>query len=147
MSGPGRVLLVEDSEYDAELVLHALAKAGLAVELVLTQDGAEALDYLHERGRFAHRGGGMPVVVLLDIKLPKIDGLEVLQQMRNHEALRRLPVVMLTSSREDRDVTRSYDLGANAYVVKPVDFGDFMQAIRASVAFWATVNQPPPVDS
>lgn len=140
-----RILLVEDSPQDVELTLTALEKHKLANEVVVVRDGQEALDYLYRRGAFKLRAGGNPVVVLLDIKLPKVDGLEVLQKMRSDESLRRTPVVMLTSSREEQDVVRSYDLGVNAYVVKPVDFHEFVNAITELGLFWAVINQAPPV--
>ena len=144
MTGPGRILLVEDSPNDVELTLTALEKHKLANEVVVVRDGEEALDYLNRRGAYKLRGGGAPVVVLLDIKLPKVDGLEVLQRMRAHDELKHTPVVMLTSSREERDIVKSYDLGVNAYVVKPVDFQEFVSAICELGLFWAVINQPPP---
>lgn len=144
MSDTGRILLVEDSPNDIELTLSALARHRLANEVVVVRDGQEALDYLYRRGAFKLRAGGNPVVVLLDIKLPKVDGLEVLKQLRTDEQLQTVPVVMLTSSREERDIVRSYDLGVNAYVVKPVDFHEFVTAICELGLFWAVINQPPP---
>ena len=144
MSETGRILLVEDSPEDVELTLNALAKHNLANEVVVTRDGEEALEYLYRRGKFKLRAGGNPVVVLLDIKLPKIDGLAVLQQMRSDETHRRTPVVMLTSSREEQDIVQSYDIGVNAYVVKPVAFNEFVSAICELGLFWAVINQPPP---
>ena len=144
MSETGRILLVEDSPEDVELTLNALEKHNLANEVVVTRDGEEALDYLYRRGKFKLRAGGNPVVVLLDIKLPKIDGLAVLQHMRKDETHRRTPVVMLTSSREEQDIVQSYDLGVNAYVVKPVAFNEFVAAICELGLFWAVINQPPP---
>jgi CheY-like chemotaxis protein len=139
-----RILLVEDSAHDVELTLTALAEHNLANEVVVTRDGVEALDYLYRRGRYADWPPGNPVVVLLDVKMPKVDGLEVLRQIKQDDALRRIPVVMLTSSREERDLVRSYSLGANAYVVKPVDFTSFADAIKEIGIFWAVINQPPP---
>jgi len=139
-----RVLLAEDSARDVELTLEALAEHHLANEVVVARDGAEAWDYLSRRGKFAGRPPGNPAVVLLDLKMPKMDGLEVLRCMRADESLRSVPVVMLTSSAEERDVVRSYELGVNAYVVKPVAFEDFIQAVRNLGLFWAVVNQPPP---
>ncbi len=139
-----RILLVEDSPNDVELTLSALAENKLANEVVVVSDGAEALDYLFKRGRYRLRSNGNPVVVLLDIKLPKVDGLEVLQQMRADPTMRAVPVVMLTSSNEERDVVRSYSLGVNAYVVKPIDFDQFVRAIGELGLFWAVVNHPPP---
>jgi CheY-like chemotaxis protein len=145
MSETKRILLVEDSTNDVELTLSALERHNLANEVVVVNDGEEALDYLHRRGRYRLRAPGEPVVVLLDIKLPKVDGLEVLEDLRRHESLRKLPVVMLTSSREERDIVQSYDLGVNAYVVKPVAFQEFVSAITELGLFWAVINQPPPV--
>jgi CheY-like chemotaxis protein len=139
-----RILLVEDSSNDVELTLVALEENHLANEVVVVRDGEEALDYLYRRGIFKLRSGGNPVVVLLDLKLPKIDGLEVLEQIKSDPDLKRVPVVMVTSSREEQDVIRSYDLGANAYVVKPVDFREFVDAIKEVGLFWAVVNEPPP---
>jgi CheY-like chemotaxis protein len=144
MSEAGRILLVEDSPNDVELTLGALEQHKLANEVVVVRDGEEALNYLYRRGPFKLRAGGNPVVVLLDIKLPKIDGLEVLKRLRNDGELQRIPIVMLTSSREERDIVRSYDLGVNAYVVKPVDFHEFVTAICELGLFWAVINQPPP---
>jgi len=144
MNDTRRILLVEDSPNDVELTLTALEKHKLANEVVVVRDGEEALDYLQRRGAFKLRAGGNPVVVLLDIKLPKVDGLEVLQRMRADEELKRTPVVMLTSSREEQDIVRSYNLGVNAYVVKPVEFLDFVNAITELGLFWAVINQPPP---
>ncbi len=143
MSETGRILLVEDSPNDIELTLTALEKHKLANEVVVARDGEEALNYLYRRGPFKLRAGGNPVVVLLDIKLPKIDGLEVLKRLRDDESLRRTPVVMLTSSREEQDIVQSYNLGVNAYVVKPVDFHEFVNAICELGLFWAVINQPP----
>jgi CheY-like chemotaxis protein len=138
------ILLVEDNPHDLELTLIALAKSQLANEVVVVRDGAEALDYLHRRGEFAERVLGSPAVILLDLKLPKVDGLEVLKEIRNTEALKPVPVVMLTSSKEEQDVLRSYQLGVNAYVVKPVDFSEFVRAIADLGIFWAVLNEPPP---
>jgi len=138
------ILLVEDNPHDLELTLIALSKSQLANEVVVARDGAEALDYLHRRGEFAERQQGSPAVILLDLKLPKVDGLEVLKEIRNTEALKSVPVVMLTSSKEEQDVVRSYALGVNAYVVKPVDFNEFVRAIADLGIFWAVLNEPPP---
>ncbi len=138
------ILLVEDNPNDLELTLIALAKSQLANEVVVVRDGAEALDYLNRRGEYAGRPVGNPAVVLLDLKLPKVDGLEVLKEIRATEALRPMPVVMLTSSKEEQDLVRSYELGVNAYVVKPVDFADFLRAIADLGIFWAVLNEPPP---
>jgi CheY-like chemotaxis protein len=138
------ILLVEDNPRDLELTLAALERCQLANVIAIARDGAEALDYLHVRGDFSDREAGDPAVVLLDLKLPKVDGLEVLQEIKADAALRRIPVVMLTSSREERDVVRSYELGVNAFVVKPVDFTEFFKAIQELGMFWAIVNEPPP---
>jgi len=138
------ILLVEDNPHDLELTLIALAKSQLANEVVVVRDGAEALDYLHRRGEFAERVLGSPAVILLDLKLPKVDGLEVLKEIRETAALKAIPVVMLTSSKEEQDVVRSYELGVNAYVVKPVDFSEFLRAIADLGMFWAVLNEPPP---
>ncbi|CAN5215316.1 response regulator [soil metagenome] len=137
------ILLVEDNPSDLELTLAALERCGLANPIEIARDGAEALDYLFLRGPHAEREPGDPTVVLLDLKLPKIDGLEVLQHIKQSATLRHVPVVMLTSSREERDLVRSYDLGVNAFVVKPVDFEDFLGAIRDLGMFWAILNESP----
>lgn len=144
MSTVPRILLVEDSPRDAELALDALAANSLANEVVHVRDGADALDYLHRRGPFADRSNGEPAVVLLDLKMPKVDGLEVLRQMKSDPHLKLIPVVVMTSSREEGDVLRSYELGVNAYVVKPVKFGEFVDAVKQVGAFWAVINEPPP---
>jgi len=138
------ILLVEDNPDDIELTLIALERSRLANPVVSVRDGAEALDFLRREGKFAARVEENPAVILLDKKLPKIDGHEVLKAVRDDERLRRIPVVMLTSSREERDLLRSYDLGVNAYVVKPVEFDDFMAAINDLGVFWAVLNEPPP---
>ncbi len=139
-----RILLVEDSANDLALTLEALEQTHLANEVVVTRDGQEALDYLRREGAYAGRGGGHPAVVLLDLKLPKVDGLEVLAQVKGSPELKAVPVVMLTSSREETDLARSYGLGVNAYVVKPVAFAEFVSALKELGLFWAVVNQPPP---
>jgi CheY-like chemotaxis protein len=144
MSAIGRILLVEDDPNDVELTMTALEEYHLANEVVVAKDGAEALDYLYCRGAFASRPNGSPAVLLLDLKLPKVDGLEVLQQIKGDEKLRLIPVVVLTSSREERDMVASYRLGVNAYVVKPVDFHEFVNAIKELGIFWAIINEPPP---
>lgn len=138
------ILLVEDNPRDLELTLAALAKCQLANEIVVARDGAEALDFLYARGPHADRTPGDPAVVLLDLKLPKIDGLEVLEKVKKDPAQRQIPVVMLTSSREERDLVKSYELGVNAFVVKPVDFNAFFEAIQDLGMFWAILNEPPP---
>ena len=138
------ILLVEDSPKDVELTLAALEQCQLANAVIVVRDGAEALDYMHSRGAFAGREPGHPAVVLLDLKLPKVDGLEVLEQIKKDASLRSTPVVMLTSSREERDLVKSYSLGVNAFVVKPVGFEQFFEAIRDLGMFWAVLNEPPP---
>jgi CheY-like chemotaxis protein len=144
MNELGRILIVEDDPKDVELTLTALEEYNLANEVVVTRDGEEALDYLYCRGNFKMRGSDNPAVLLLDLKLPKVDGLEVLQQIKSDEKLRMIPVVVLTSSREERDMVASYKLGVNAYVVKPVDFHEFVNAIKELGIFWAVINEPPP---
>jgi CheY-like chemotaxis protein len=138
------ILLVEDNPNDVELTLIALEKTRLANPVVSLRDGEEALQYLRREGQWADRAEENPAVILLDKKLPKIDGHEVLKAVRGDENLKRIPVVMLTSSREETDLLRSYDLGVNAYVVKPVAFDDFMAAINDLGMFWAVLNEPPP---
>lgn len=139
-----RILLAEDNDRDVELTLAALDEYNLANEVVIARDGAEALDYFYRRGKFANRANGLPAVVLLDLKMPKVDGLEVLRQLKTDPELRQVPVVMLTSSREEQDLVRSYQLGVNAYVVKPVDFQKFVDSIKQIGFFWALLNEPPP---
>jgi CheY-like chemotaxis protein len=139
-----RILLVEDSINDIELTLEALQENHLANEVVVVRDGEEALDYLYRRGIYKLRATGNPAVVLLDLKLPKVDGLEVLERLKHDPDLRSVPVVVLTSSREEPDLARCYRLGVNAYVVKPVDFHEFVEAIKQVGLFWAVSNQPPP---
>jgi len=136
--------MVEDDPRDVELTLTALEEYNLANEVFVTHDGAEALDYLYCRGEFSTRPPDNPAVILLDLKLPKVDGLEVLQQIKSDEKLKVIPVVVLTSSREERDMITSYQLGVNAYVVKPVDFHEFVNAIKDLGVFWAVINAPPP---
>jgi len=138
------ILLVEDDVRDLELTLVALERSELANDVVVVRDGAQALDYLRRQGEFATRSAGNPAVVMLDLKLPKVDGLEVLQIVRETPELRSLPVVMLTSSHEEGDVVKSYALGVNAYVVKPVEFKAFVTAIADLGIFWAVLNEPPP---
>ena len=139
-----RILLAEDNENDVELTLNALQESRLSNEVEVVRDGAEALDYIYQRGQYAGRTDGLPCVILLDLKMPRVDGLEVLRQIKSDPTLRNVPVVMLTSSREEKDLVRSYDLGVNAFVVKPVDFNQFVLAIRSLGMFWAIVNEPPP---
>ncbi|SIQ94695.1 Response regulator receiver domain-containing protein [Rhizobium sp. RU35A] len=138
------ILLVEDSPRDLELTLAALEKCQLANEIVIARDGAEAMDYLTRRGSYHNRPQGDPTVVLLDLKLPKMDGLDVLERVKTSDTLRHIPIVMLTSSREEQDLVRSYELGVNAFVVKPVDFSQFFKAIQDLGVFWALLNEPPP---
>ena len=138
------ILLVEDNPHDLELTLVALERSQLANDVVITRDGAEALDYLFATGAFAGREVGNPAVVLLDLKLPKIDGLQVLERIKKDDRLQQVPVVMLTSSKEDSDLLKSYKLGVNAYVVKPVEFKQFIEAIADLGIFWAVLNEPPP---
>ena len=139
-----RMLLVEDDARDVELTLDALEESNLANEVDVARDGKEALDYLYYRGRFANRTRETPAVVLLDLKMPKVSGIEVLRQIKTDEDLKMIPVVVLSSSAEERDVIESYQLGVNAYVVKPVDIQQFLEAIRKLGLFWALVNEPPP---
>ena len=144
MSTLGRILMVEDDPKDVELTLTALEEYNLANEVVVTRDGEEALDYLYCRGNFSTRPNDNPAVLLLDLKLQKVHGLEVLEQVKSDEKLRMIPVVILTSSREEIDMVASYKLGVNAYVVKPVDFHEFVNAIKELGIFWAVINEPPP---
>jgi CheY-like chemotaxis protein len=140
----GRILMVEDDSKDVELTLTALEEYNLANEIIVVHDGEEALDYLYYRGQFQRRATDNPAVILLDLKLPKVDGLEVLKQVKSNEKLRMIPVVVLTSSNEEKDLVASYRLGVNAYVVKPVHFHEFANAIRELGVFWAVINEPPP---
>jgi CheY-like chemotaxis protein len=144
MNSLNKILLVEDSENDIELTLAALAEYNLANEVVVARDGADALDYLYCRGKYAGRTSGLPAVVLLDLKMPKVDGLQVLKTIKKDASMQRLPVVMITSSREEQDLLRSYELGVNAYVVKPVDFQQFVDSMKQIGFFWAVINEPPP---
>ena len=137
------ILIAEDSPADAEMTIDALREARLANPIVHVEDGVEALDFLLRRGAFAGREEGLPAVLLLDIKMPRMDGLEVLQRIRSEEELKRLPVVILSSSREESDLARSWDLGVNAYVVKPVDIDQFFNAVKTLGTFWAVINQAP----
>lgn len=139
-----RIVLVDDSPRDIELAVDALSLYHVANEMVTLKDGAEALDYLHRRGAFADRSDGDPAVILLDLKMPKVNGLEVLREVKADPALRRIPVVVMTSSREEQDLVRSYELGVNAYVVKPLDFHQFTEAMKVVGAFWGVLNEPPP---
>ena len=144
MNKLGRILLVEDDPKDVELTLTALEEYNLANEVIVARDGEEALEYLYSRGKFKTRSDGNPSVMLLDLKLPKVDGLEVLKQIKSEEKLRMIPVVVLTSSKEEKDMVASYKLGVSAYVVKPVDFHEFVNAIKELGVFWAVINEPPP---
>jgi len=139
-----RILLVEDDPRDVELTLTAFEKHNLANEVMVTRDGEEALDLLHRRGTFEALPNGNPELILLDLKMPKVDGLEVLRQIRANENLKLIPVIVLTTSREEQDIIQSYKLGVNAYVVKPVDFDQFVEAVREIGLFWAVLNEPPP---
>jgi CheY-like chemotaxis protein len=144
MTELARILIVEDDPRDVELTLTALEDYKLANEVVVVRDGQEALDYLYCRGPFRDRPRESPAVLLLDLKLPKVDGLEVLKQIKSDDQLKMIPVVVLTSSHEEQDMMRSYRLGVNAYVVKPVDFHEFVNAVRELGVFWAVINEPPP---
>ncbi len=139
-----RILLVEDSPNDAELTLEALTEINLANEIKWLKDGEEALDYLFRRGAYSGRESVNPILILLDLKLPKVDGIQVLQGIRSDPRLRSIPVVVMTSSREESDLASCYANGVNAYVVKPVNFAEFMEAVKALGIFWAAVNEPPP---
>ncbi len=139
-----RILLAEDNPKDVELTLTALDEHNLANEVVVVNDGAEALDYLYRRGKFSMRADNDPAVVLLDLKMPKVDGLEVLRTIKKDDKLKTIPLVILTSSREEKDLVESYKLGVNAYVVKPVNFQQFIEAVKELGAFWAVINEPPP---
>jgi CheY-like chemotaxis protein len=144
MNKLARILMVEDDPKDVELTLTALEEYNLANEVIVTRDGEQALDYLYYRGEYKTRSSGNPAVMLLDLKLPKVDGLEVLKQIKTDGELRMIPVVVLTSSKEEKDMVASYQLGVNAYVVKPVDFHEFVNAIKELGVFWAVINEPPP---
>ena len=139
-----RILLVDDSPRDIELTLGALESYNLANQVVTLRDGAEALDYLYRKGQFAGRTDEQPAIILLDLKMPKVDGLEVLRQVKSDPKLKVIPVVVMTSSREDQDLIESYQLGVNAYVVKPVQFQEFVDAVTQVGKFWAVLNEPPP---
>jgi CheY-like chemotaxis protein len=142
-NGLRKILLVEDNPNDVELTLNALEKHNLANSVEVAIDGEEALDFLYRRGRFAGRSEGHPIVVLLDLKLPKVDGLEVLKTIKGDEQLKLIPVVVLSSSSEEKDLTDCYSLGVNAYVVKPVDFHVFIEAVKGLGLFWAIINETP----
>jgi len=138
-----RILIVDDSPKDVELTIAALAEKNLANEVIVAEDGEEALDYLYKRGKFAD-ADGFPAVILLDIKMPKMSGIEVLKYIRSDPKFKLIPVIMVTSSLEEKDLVDSYNLGANSYVVKPVDIAQFIDAIKVLGQFWAVINQPPP---
>jgi DNA-binding response OmpR family regulator len=140
----GRILMVEDDPKDVELTLTALEEYNLANEVIVAHDGEEALDYLYSRGKFKDRSSDNPAVMLLDLKLPKVDGLEILKIVKSDDKLKMIPIVVLTSSHEEKDMVTSYKLGVNAYVVKPVDFHEFVNAIKELGVFWAVINAPPP---
>jgi CheY-like chemotaxis protein len=140
-----RILLAEDNANDVELTLSALRENHIANEIVVVRDGAAALDYLYKRNSHANRPGSNPALLLLDLKMPKVDGIEVLRQVKADPALKMIPVVVLTSSREEEDLMRTYGLGVNAYVVKPVDFHEFVEAVKSLGGFWAVVNEAPPM--
>jgi CheY-like chemotaxis protein len=137
------ILLAEDNASDVELTLEALRHNHVVNEVVVVRDGAQALDYLYRRNGYADRAGGRPALVLLDLKMPKVDGIEVLRQVKADPVLKTIPIVILTSSREEQDLVQTYDLGVNAYVVKPVDFHEFIDAVKAIGGFWAVVNELP----
>lgn len=138
------ILLAEDDPKDVELTLAALREYNLVNRIVVARDGVEALDYLCQRGQFANRPEGHPAVVLLDLKMPKVDGLEVLRQVKSDPALKTIPIVVLTSSRQEQDIVESYNLGVNAYVVKPVAFDKFVEVVRQIGLFWVLMNEVPP---
>lgn len=144
MNSLARILLVEDDPRDIELTLTALSEYNLVNEIVVARDGVEALDYLYRRGNFARHPAGNPVVILLDLKMPRLNGVQVLRQIKTDEQMHLIPVVVLTSSREARDLEECYRLGVNAYVVKPVQFAEFVKAVKQVGVFWALLNEPPP---
>jgi CheY-like chemotaxis protein len=138
-----RILLAEDNANDVELTVTALRENHVVNEVIVVRDGAQALDYLYKRNEYAERAGQNPALVLLDLKMPKVDGIEVLKQVKSDPAMRSIPIVVLTSSREEQDLVQTYDLGVNAYVVKPVDFHEFVDAVKLLGGFWAVVNETP----
>lgn len=143
---PKTILLIEDNVSDIELTRRALQKSRISNNLVVVEDGQEALDYLFNKGQYAgEKMNDLPALILLDLKLPKVDGLQVLQQIRLNERTNRLPVVILTTSSEEQDITQSYDLGANSYIRKPVDFVQFVEAVGHLGLYWLVINQPPPL--
>ena len=139
-----RILIAEDSPEDSELILEALREFRIGNEVLHVKDGAETLDYLYRRGAFADYGPGQPAVIMLDIKMPRVDGIEVLKRVKGDPELKRIPVVIMTSSREEQDLLNSYNLGASAFVVKPLKFPELMEAVKTLGAFWAIINEPPP---
>ena len=139
-----RILIVDDSPKDVELTISALAENNLANEVIVAEDGEEALDYLYKRGKFVNEKG-TPAVILLDIKMPKMDGIEVLKQIRANKKFKLIPIIMVTSSREEKNLVESYELGANSYVVKPIDIVQFIEAIKTLGQFWAIINVPAPI--
>lgn len=145
--GTKNILLVDDSSYDVELTLRALKPYRIINQVDVARDGAEALDYLHCRGLFADRERCNPILTLLDLKMPKVDGIEVLRQIRADSVLKLIPVVLFTSSREEQDIINGYELGANAYIVKPVEFAKFSEAVQQLGLFWSLLNEPPPAKS
>lgn len=144
MSELKAILLAEDNPKDVELTIEAMAENNLANQVVVVKDGVEALEYLRCEGKYKLRKPGNPVVILLDIKMPRMDGIEVLRQIRSDATLKRIPVVVLTTSREEKDLINTYELGVNAYVVKPVSFQQFVEAIKQIGSFWAVLNELPP---
>jgi CheY-like chemotaxis protein len=142
-----QILLAEDNPQDIELTLEALAEYNLANRIDVVRDGVEALEYLRHEGKYKSRGGANPAVIILDIKMPRMDGIQTLKAIRSDAALRMIPVVMLTSSREEPDLIRSYELGSNAYVVKPVKFSEFIEAVKQIGVFWGMLNELPPEGS
>lgn len=138
------ILLAEDNPKDVELTLEAMAESNLANQVVVVKDGVEVLEYLRSQGAYKLRKPGNPAVILLDIKMPRMDGIEVLRIIRSDTALKKIPVVVLTSSSEEKDLLTTYELGVNAYVVKPVDFNQFMNAVKEIGVFWAILNELPP---
>ncbi|MBN1547809.1 MAG: response regulator [Syntrophaceae bacterium] len=144
MNRSKKILLVEDDPNDEELTITSMEKYHVCNDIIVAHDGEEALDYLFRRGKYQGVSGGNPCLVLLDLNLPKVQGLEVLRQIREDEKLKMIPVVVLTSSREDKDLAESYRIGINAYVVKPVDFHEFVEAVKNLATFWCLTNEPPP---
>ena len=139
------ILIVEDNQNDVELTIAALCENNIVNDIAVAEDGVEALDYLYKRGKFAVNGNSSPAVILLDIKMPRMNGIEVLRHIRNDPKFKFIPVIMVTSSREEKDLVESYKLGANSYVVKPVDIIQFIDAIKSLGQYWAVINQPPSI--